>query len=516
MAEPTTRARQPKRPAHLPHGRWLGDLEPLSAFERKLVAACARGEVCEPDGWDGKRPEEDAATEANTVRAELIRFLALGGDDEHPVHEQGVMLGGGWIKGKLSLHQATAMVRLYLAYCHFDRNPDFVAASLPELTLSGSQIPGIWADRLVVKGGVWLNNGFETSGEVRLLAAQIGGNLSCVSGKFFNRLIADGMIVRGNVFLSDGFEASGAVSLLGAQIAGDLVCRNGVFSSSHGIALNADGMDVKGGVFLLDASIEGGINLTAARIVTLVDDATCWQSGGHILDGFVYDRIIGPSNAEMRVDWLMGQREDHLTSDFRYQPWDQLIKMLREVGAPYEASRVAIAKQNQLRVAKTFKQPVYNALHWLFGRLTGYGYDWARLLGAMIWLWLGCAFFFSVGGDYGYVGPSTPLLYNPELAPSIDDSCGHAFETGKQVWTKCANMPAEYTTFQPLLYSLDLILPLVDLQQESDWAPIVEEAPGVSMAYGVFLRWLMWFEILFGWMASLMLVAILGQLVDKD
>ncbi|MEY4951595.1 MAG: hypothetical protein RL299_19 [Pseudomonadota bacterium] len=77
-------------------------------------------------------------------------------------------------------------------------------------------------------------------------------------------------------------------------------------------------------------------------------------------------------------------------------------------------------------------------------------------------------------------------------------------------------MPAEYTTFQPQLYSLDLILPLVDLQQESDWAPIVESSPGVNLPFGVFLRWLMWAEILFGWLASLTLVAILGRLIERD
>ena len=77
-------------------------------------------------------------------------------------------------------------------------------------------------------------------------------------------------------------------------------------------------------------------------------------------------------------------------------------------------------------------------------------------------------------------------------------------------------MPPEYTTFQPFIYSLDLILPLVDLQQDSDWAPIVSNANGETLWAGRALRWLMWFEILFGWMASLTLVAVLGRLVDKD
>lgn len=119
------------------------------------------------------------------------------------------------------------------------------------------------------------------------------------------------------------------------------------------------------------------------------------------------------------------------------------------------------------------------------------------------------------------MGPSTPLLNSPAMAAQIDAECGYYGEKGeggtiKQPWARCAAMPAEYTTFQPVIYALDLILPLVDLQQEQDWAPIVESAPGVTMGYGVFLRWLMWFTILFGWVASLMLVAILGRLVEKD
>jgi hypothetical protein len=57
----------------------------------------------------------------------------------------------------------------------------------------------------------------------------------------------------------------------------------------------------------------------------------------------------------------------------------------------------------------------------------------------------------------------------------------------------------------------------VDLQQERDWAPIVMKDDGVTTIWGgAITRWFMWFEILFGWAASLLLVAVLGNLVKKD
>jgi len=78
----------PPRPTHLPHGRWLGDLAPWSKAERALVSATAKGEFC---SLGDVRP--DAPTDANTIRASIIRFLLLGGDSHHPIHESGVGSG---------------------------------------------------------------------------------------------------------------------------------------------------------------------------------------------------------------------------------------------------------------------------------------------------------------------------------------------------------------------------------------------------------------------------------------
>ncbi len=616
---PSKRQSKSTRPAHLPHGRWLGDFPRLSVAEKALVAACARGEVWAPKGWNGERPEK--ATAANTVRADLIRFLLLSGDAAHPVHELGVMLRGAWINGTLNLHQLQLELRLVARDCHFAEVPNFMNASLPELSLSGSHCPGLLADRLRVQGAVFLGDGFHASGEVRLLGADIGGNLHCSGGRFdkadgkalsadgvavkgdvilsnkfhatgevrltgadiggdldcsgghFDKadsfaVIADRVTVKGSVFLRDKFQANGAVRLLGADIGGNLDCSGGRFDKADGFALSADGVAVKGVVFLgdgfhatgkvrfpgadidgtlncsggrfenadgdalsaegvtvkgvlflRDSTIESSINLTAARVGTLVDGGTlaCWQGGQHILDGFRYDRIIGFTDAAQRTQWLQLQHEDHLTTEFKPQPWEQLIKILRDMGHDYDAGAIAIAKQVQMRKAGVIKGRWRQLLHWLYGHLAGYGHRPIQTVGWMAAVWLLCSLAYWAAADgFAAIGPANPVITSAALYPDAAELCGHGNEPGKARWTECSGVPDEYSTFQPFIYSLDLILPLVDLQQESDWAPIAEGPTGQDLPAGVVARWLMWFEILFGWAMSLMLVAVLGRLVDKD
>jgi hypothetical protein len=610
------RAIKLKRPAGLPHGRWLGDMEPLSAAEKSLVAASARGVVWEPSRWNGKRPE--VANAANRVRAEIIRFLLLGGDSSHPVHELGVMVNGAWVDGLLDLGQARCEVRLRLFRCHIEQVPIFVAAFLPELSMRGSKVPGLIADRMEVAGGVNFGDGFTASdeirlpgasiggnldcngasfrsrnrssltadnmkikgsvslsrrfrsrgeirlpgafvggnltftgarianklnrsisadgivvkgsvffdglfisiGEVRLLGGDIGGALHCSGGRFLNKqqraISADRLVVRGSVYLDNKFLTKGMVYFLGADIGGDFYFNGGLFQNIDGKAISAGGMKVERGLFLRGATVEGIIDLATARAGTLVDEAECSSSRRLILDGFQYERIVGTTDVTKRIAWLRSQRLDHLKAEFKPQPWEHLIKVLREMGHSHEATEVAIAKQEALRAAGKFTN-FRRVLHFIYGKLAGYGYRPMRTVGSMAIVWLIASFLYWIGADqYAAIGPANPVITSEKLYPEAGVICGHGNEEGKRRWTECPGVPDEYSTFQPFIYSLDLILPLVDLQQESDWAPIAEGPTGQDLVAGVILRWLMWFEILFGWIASLTLVAVLGRLVEKD
>lgn len=536
----------PARPPELPQGRWLGDLQAikkLTTAEERLLHCCAKGEAWKPVGWNRKRPDE--ATPANTIRADLVRFLALGGDTYNPVHEASVVLFGGWIRGALDMHHCKAQVRLFLMHCEFDCVPILVAASLPELTLTGSRVPGLNADHLAVAGTINLDDGFEAQGEVRLLGATIGGDLACPGGKFCvpegDALSGDRMSVAGSVFLRDGFKAQGEVRLHGATIGGSLECTSGTFIHPDGGALCGNSMTVARGVMLHHAVFRGAISFAGARVGVLIDDADCWKHGDHILDGLRYDRIIGPLNAPGRIAWLRSQRDDHLSgSEFRPQPWEQLIKVLREMGHSGEAAEVAIAKQDAMaragrigqRQVKSFEgkwlprlrvgadriwNPLANSFsrgwHRLYGLLSGYGYRPVRIVYLTALLVCLSSLALYEGRHDGLIGPTDPLIHLSKTT----EACGTGGDPGAIHWTdpKCP-VPPEYSTFQPFFYALDVTLPLVDLHQEVDWGPLVTNSNGDVLWGGRALRWLMWFDIIFGWLASLMFVAIVSRLVDKD
>lgn len=577
------------------HGRSLADFQPLHPAEEKLLNACRTGAMAI---IADERPEEETAD--NRVRAGFLRFLALGGDERAPVHEHGVHLHGAWIAGDLDVEGATVPHDVGCWKCHFDLMPVFLAASVAgSLFLSGSRVPGFIGDRMTCSGGLFLRDKFSSVGEIRLLGARIGGNLDCddaaFDGKDGGALSADRADIKGGVFLRKDFSATGEVRLLGARIGGNLECNGATFDGKDGDALSADGAEIKGDVFLNGFSATGEVRLLGARIGgnlecigsgfvgengglsadgidiagslilrelktplshasfssahvgQLIDDMASWGDG-LILDGFAYDAIAGgaPTDATTRLAWLKKQRRTHhgspdANNDFRPQPWQQLIKVLRAMGHMEDARQIAIAREEHLRTIgkigetpaawptwkKSIYRPLSRGLHWAFGFLIGYGYRPLRMVLLMALVWLACGTFYWYAATEGVMAPGNPLVFDhpryehcrPDYIPGLGQASARP-KAGN--WYVCPELSGEYTTFSPLVYSLDLILPLVDLQQDRDWAPIIptpkekwhEELGHLTLNH--WTRFAVWFEILFGWVASLLLVAVLSGLTNRD
>jgi hypothetical protein len=115
----------------------------------------------------------------------------------------------------------------------------------------------------------------------------------------------------------------------------------------------------------------------------------------------------------------------------------------------------------------------------------------------------------------------TPNSYEAKVENSKIKSGDTTAIVGAGNWYLCEKLREEYTGFSPLLYSLDVILPLVDLQQQRDWGPLIP-TPSADWKSELFAiswkhvtRWVIWFETLFGWIASLLLVAIFSGLARR-
>jgi len=87
----------------------------LTEPEKRLIEAAAKGEECILG--DGNLPPQGTTPPERTIRAQVIRFLALGGDNDHPVDPRGVMLAGAVVPDQLNLQNATVPVLLGFFNC---------------------------------------------------------------------------------------------------------------------------------------------------------------------------------------------------------------------------------------------------------------------------------------------------------------------------------------------------------------------------------------------------------------
>lgn len=372
-----------------------------------------------------------------------------------------------------------------------------------------------------IEGNAYLDLGFTAVGEVNLDSATIGGTLNCSHGRFLdaNRfaLNLNRARIAGSLFLDYDFRASGTVYLVRASIGGDLSIADCWLKGVNGEALACDRVQVAGMFsFRSVGTIAGDIRLYAMRAGLLSDDMASWRvaRGRYEIDGFTYDRLSGaaPSDAESRIEWLDGQRADHLEADFRPQPWDQAIAALRTMGHSNQARKLAIAKHRRERKAKRY---VGNSriLDWLYGALLGYGYSASRLLYVVFIVWGACGLAYLAAANATALGASTPLI-----APVGRDPLPACLAARAQTRStaECPEGTADYATFNPFVYSADVLLPVLDFGYTDAWQPVVRDEAGRVQRLGLALRWIYWLEIAIGWLVGLQLVGLFGNLIRRD
>lgn len=509
--------------------RSLSDFFPLTEAEEKLMHACAQGSDIL---FSENLPE--TGTLENIIRAEFFRFLALGGDEKTPIHEMGVQVQGAWIKGILNFDHCR-VCRIWLGFCYFEstlqmRNSDFSGS----IHLNGSSLPDVRADGLICRGSLFFKKGIVRGGKFSMCSSEIDGDLEFAGANFQSgpniSISLDRSKISGSIFLRDEFICQGGISLSGISVSNGLEISRAEIASK--ISEDHWLLDLNGAVierhFLFRDMLQPirSVNLEGLRVRYLIDEDKSWGAdinfGSCHFEYFSGIALLVP--AKKRIEWLKKQTSSpgDYSNNFSEQSWASVVSTLERsgllehakiVGMTAESIKVPRPKINyagNLFFSELIKVPL-----WVVGVLSelliGYGYRPWRLLGWFLAVWVLGGTLYWYAALNGFVAPSSPLVYlNKELSARCVEN-----------WVFCT-LPESHSAFTPFAYSLDVMLPVVDLDQEKNWT---FKTPGImagiwneifsNWTIGHLFRLVYWFQIVFGWGSSLIFIALITGFMKK-
>ncbi|KFG72627.1 hypothetical protein [Streptomyces mutabilis] len=485
------------------------EIDDLTPAETRVWRAFATGTPVDFRATDDEDPSDGGAWGAErTVRAHVLRALLLDGpraEGEVPA----LNLAGVRVTGVLELQYATVDHPLRLRHCHFEDVPRLYGARLREVNLSESVLPGLISHAVRVEGVLRLTRA-RFAGMVRLGGAEVTGSLYLESTRIQapdteGPVLQLNQAVLGADLWAPGLVARGEVRLDGARVAGTVNLTDAVLDRPGGTALKAETLAAESDVLLRDAEVLGRLELRGARIPGRLDlsharlanpggtalrASSCvigelWLRQGPMVEGVLnlrrtqvdvlflepevvpawvqlndltYTSLIPHEPAERRLPML--EKGDS------YLPfvYEQLTASYRRIGDDDAARSVQLAKQRRYR----------RTLPW-YGRLWGHlqdvtvGYGF-RPLRAGGWLLSLLA-----------VGSAAYGLHHP---PPLK--------------------PAESPDFNPVFYTLDLLLPVISFGQENAFAP---EGGYQTLAYVL---------IITGWILATTVIAGLTRTVSRQ
>ena len=319
---------------------WLeGKKGKLHPAEEDLLRCAASGEPCVRGDI---RPT--TANDQNLIRAELLRFIALGGDDRNPLHDHGVQLFGATIEGSIDFEGTIIPENFGLHNCKISGDIILRDCCAESFFLGGSSLDSIRADRFETNGSLNLGSGFHATNVVRLLGAKIGSDLDCRGSTFSaseNSLLVNRASISGHIYLDHGFEALGKVSIEDATIGTGVSCVGGQFrAADQALSFKFSTIDgnVDFGVWKdkeipdgrLPCTFSGGVSLQRARVSgdlifteTRFDELCAVNLRNAKIDGQLFWRQIQQTELEE-----ISNSKDHTLED---QPTTKSSSMVSEL-----------------------------------------------------------------------------------------------------------------------------------------------------------------------------------------
>ncbi len=376
------------------------------------------------------------------------------------------------------------------------------AAEMPALFLGVSRI----------QGPIWLSFGFHANGAVDINGVTCT-DLICSGGRFINpgnvalnALLANvshGVSLNGNGRWG-GMEADGLVLFGAAKVGGVFWAMGAKFlgkpTEPHGFS--AEALTVGEGFFWQNVELQNGatLDLSNSSANGLVDDESSWPQPGRLnIDGFTYgDFYLGPSDARSRLRWIGLESGPPapwlpLGRGFHPRPYRELAKVLRNRGDDSGARQVLIAEERGRYADLSLPLRMWGAF---LDVVIAYGYEPMRAVAwALAVVILGWAAV-TMGKRAGVLRPTWP-----ENRPASTNDT--------------------YEELHPLLYSLDVFLPFVNLHQEHYWWPDAN-ASGECVVLGRAirvrgrtLRYYLWLQIVVGWLLSAIFIAGVSGLISQ-
>ena len=513
--------------------------QPISPAETRLLDGLSHPERTVFAG--GELPEK--SDEDCLIRAEFLRAVLL--DPDTRVDAKGIRLRGAWVKGALDLQGASLPFDLTFSSCHFSDDLNLVNAQLRGVHFSACHLTDISADNTRFSGSLYLRGDSLVEGEVALAGARIEGDLQfCglrIESQGQDAIFAPGLRVDGSIYLgnypySDTDSAlfcDGAIFLSSARVTHDVFITrtsisrmdeisNAVFGATeeHGaaIALSLARAHVHGILYLSDNQISSGIvNLAGAQVARLRDEpAGPGASYPLRLDGFIYSDFSRHTDTSVyaRLDWLARRPED---MPFSAQPYEHLASILSTLGHRSDEKTVLMHKERLLRAENRrlmhgrgswLKYAISVATEPVLRFTVGYGYRPARALFISTLLILFLGWYFGKAWDAGDMAPDAgPLLVSAGWVSATET---HA-DNPAAFWSAPGQAGQDYETFHPFAYAADLMVPIINLGQESAWAPSTSRSP-----WGWHGWWIRWFAKLAGWVITALAAGALTGMIRND
>jgi hypothetical protein len=515
------------------------------------------------DEWDPQR----------NVRATLIRWMCADRRAIELEDPGGIRVMGARITGGLDLAHLRVPAPLELRNCSIREEISLDSAEIPGLNLNGTHTGAIYAPGIKVNGELDMGHGFDASAEVVMVDAIIDGPAFFDGGHFHHSIaprelppewaafesqmkaamnLHDAQI-KGTVGMGNGFQSDGAINMDNASILGDFLCWGGRFINPNNFAVWAPqcvlshdvhfsdvifqvpsphisvvngvvtfwgariggALDVAGvkfagapsdnhgleaahasmeNLFTIGASFSDDAfeHLNGAQIRFIWDDQGSWPRPGKLDIGQLKYQAFGapsPADVASRLHWL-----GLSATSADPQPSDELAKYYRNVGDMGSATTVLIARDDALY---SRSDPIRRAWGKFLKVTVGYGHEPLRTILWMLGVVLFGAVLVAIGARAGVM---------------------------RLTWSETTPPPTGGSTagLNPLLYSLDVFLPFVNLHQEHYWWPD-EAASGECVIFGQtipvhgsMLRHYLWLQIIAGWLLSAIFIAGVTGLIRSD